>query len=46
MHAIAKAAIVFTGTLLASWGATAAIFRVPLGARLIGADRTAVARAS
>ncbi len=46
MHAIAKAAIVFAGTLLASWGATAAIFRVPLGARLIGADRTAVARAS
>lgn len=46
MPAIAKAAVVFGGTLLASWGATAAIFRFPLGARLIGVGRTAVARAS
>jgi hypothetical protein len=36
MPAIVKATLVFAGTLLLSWGATAAIRSVPLGARLIG----------
>jgi surface polysaccharide O-acyltransferase-like enzyme len=43
--AVAKAAIVFVVTLLMSWGSTAAIRCVPLGARLIG-ERRAVAKAS
>jgi glucan biosynthesis protein C len=43
--AVAKAAIVFVVTLLMSWGSTAAIRCIPLGARLIG-ERRAVAKAS
>jgi len=42
--AIVKAAIVFAGTLLLSWGATAAIRSVPLGARLIGTERRVLAK--
>jgi hypothetical protein len=45
LFAIAKAAIVFTGTLILSWATTAALRRVPLGALLMGADRQALARA-
>jgi peptidoglycan/LPS O-acetylase OafA/YrhL len=37
--ATAKAAIVFTGTLMLSWGASIAVCRVPLGSRLVGAGR-------
>jgi len=46
LPAIAKAAIVFCGTLALSWAATAAIRSVPLGSRLIGTDRRALAKAS
>jgi hypothetical protein len=38
LFAIAKAAIVFAGTLLMSWAAVAAMRRVPLGARLVGEE--------
>jgi glucan biosynthesis protein C len=37
LFAIAKAAIVFSGTLIASWGAMIAMRRIPLGARRSGA---------
>jgi peptidoglycan/LPS O-acetylase OafA/YrhL len=37
--AIAKAAIVFAGTLMLSWATSIAICRVPIGARLVGARR-------
>jgi glucans biosynthesis protein C len=37
--AVIKAPIVFGGTLLLSWITTAALYRVPLGARLIGSVR-------
>jgi len=46
MPAILKAASVFAGTLLMSWAATAALRSVPLGARLIGNDGRALAKAS
>lgn len=46
MPAVGKAAVVFTGTLLLSWAATAAIRSIPLGARLIGSDGRALVRAS
>jgi len=46
MPAIAKAAIVFSGTLALSWAATVAIRSIPLGSRLIGTDRRAFAKAS
>ena len=36
LFAIVKAAIVFTVTLLLSWGTTIAVQRAPLGVRLIG----------
>jgi hypothetical protein len=39
--AIVKAAVVFAGTVLVSWGAAATLGRVPLGARLIGVQRLA-----
>jgi hypothetical protein len=45
MFAIAKAAIVFTGTFLLSWGGAAAVCRVPFGARVIGVDRRILVRA-
>ena len=41
LPAIAKAAIVFAGTLLASWSASAALRRVPACAQIIGAARRA-----
>jgi len=46
LPAIAKAAIVFTGTLLLSWAATAALRSIPFGSRLIGNDGRALAKAS
>src|SRR6266404_3308354 len=45
LFAVAKAAIVFTGTLTLSWAITAAICRVPIGARLMGRNRRELARA-
>jgi peptidoglycan/LPS O-acetylase OafA/YrhL len=39
--AVAKAAIVFGATVLSSWGASAALRRLPAIARVIGADRRA-----
>ena len=39
LFAIAKAAIVFAGTLILSWATTIAVCRVPIGARLVGAGR-------
>jgi peptidoglycan/LPS O-acetylase OafA/YrhL len=46
LGAVAKAAIVFGGTLLLSWATTAAIRRLPLGARLIGTERRLAAKPS
>ena len=37
--ALAKAMIVFTGTLILSWATAMAIRRIPAGARLLGASR-------
>jgi hypothetical protein len=45
LFAVAKAALVFGGTLILSWATVAAMRRVPLGARLIGAERRAIAKA-
>ncbi len=45
LPAIAKAALVFAGTLLMSWASVAAIRRIPFGTRLIG-ERRVVAKAS
>jgi surface polysaccharide O-acyltransferase-like enzyme len=45
LFAIAKATIVFTGTLILSWATTIAMCRVPIGARLVGANRRTLARA-
>jgi surface polysaccharide O-acyltransferase-like enzyme len=39
LFAVAKAAIVFAGTLLMSWVATAAACRISIGARLMGGRR-------
>ncbi len=41
LPALVKAAIVFSGTLVLSWSATAALRRVPAVASIIGADRLA-----
>jgi glucan biosynthesis protein C len=43
--AIAKAAIVFGATLILSWVTAAAVCRVPIGARVLGADRRVLVRA-
>jgi hypothetical protein len=43
LFAIAKAAIVFSGTVIASWGAMIAMRRIPLGVRRFGATRQAAA---
>ena len=43
LPAIAKAAFVFTGTLVLSWGVTAAACRSAIGARLIRGHRSALA---
>jgi glucans biosynthesis protein C len=45
LFAVAKAMIVFGGTLLLAWATTAAMRFVPLGSRLIGAERRAPASA-
>jgi surface polysaccharide O-acyltransferase-like enzyme len=45
LGAVAKAAIVFTFTLVMSWSATMAIRCIPLGSRLVG-ERRVVAKAS
>ena len=45
LFAIAKAAIVFTGTLILSWATSIAMCRVPIGDRLVGANRRSLARA-
>jgi hypothetical protein len=39
LFAVAKAAIVFIGALTLSWASSAAICRVPIGARLMGRNR-------
>jgi peptidoglycan/LPS O-acetylase OafA/YrhL len=39
LFAVAKATIVFTGTLALSWAAAIAMCRIPIGARLVGARR-------
>ena len=44
--AIVKAAMVFAGTLMLSFTATAALRSIPLGSRLIGNDGRALAKAS
>ena len=44
--AIIKAAIVFAGTLLLSWGTIAALRSIPLGSRRIDNDGGALAKAS
>lgn len=46
MPAIAKAAIVFTGTVLLSWAATTALRSLPLGSRLIGNNGRVLVKAS
>ena len=45
VFAVAKAAIVFTGALTLSWAMSAAICRLPIGARLMGRNRRELARA-
>jgi glucan biosynthesis protein C len=45
LPAVAKAAIVFGASALLSWGASAGLHSVPLGARLIGAGPRAFAEA-
>jgi surface polysaccharide O-acyltransferase-like enzyme len=44
LPAVVKGAIVFSGTLALSWGATAAMHALPIGARLIGTERRALAK--
>jgi hypothetical protein len=44
IFAVAKGLLVFAATLLMSWAATAAIRRIPAGARLIGAAPRAMPR--
>jgi surface polysaccharide O-acyltransferase-like enzyme len=39
MFAVAKAAIVFAGTLMLSWAVTGSMCRIPVGNRLVGAHR-------
>ena len=39
LFAVAKAAIVFAGTLMLSWAVTVSMRRVPMGNRLVGAHR-------
>jgi peptidoglycan/LPS O-acetylase OafA/YrhL len=45
LFAIAKAAIVFGASLLLSWMTAAAVSRLPIGARVLGADRRVLVRA-
>jgi glucans biosynthesis protein C len=44
LFAIVKAAIVFVGSVVLSWMTTAAVCRIPIGARLLGADRRMLVR--
>jgi surface polysaccharide O-acyltransferase-like enzyme len=43
--AIAKGAIVFSGAVMLSWVTAAALCRVPIGGRVVGADRRVLVRA-
>src|SRR5262249_6110975 len=45
LFAVAKAAIVFTGALALSWATTAAMCRLPIGARVMGRKSPALVRA-
>jgi len=45
LFAIVKALIVFSATLMLSWGASATISRIPIGARLIGTEPRGLAKA-
>jgi peptidoglycan/LPS O-acetylase OafA/YrhL len=45
LFAAAKAAIVFSGTLFLSWATTAAMCRIPIGARVMGGRRRELVRA-
>jgi uncharacterized membrane protein YccF (DUF307 family) len=45
LFAVAKAAIVFTATVALSWVTAAAVCRIPIGARVVGADRRVLVRA-
>ena len=45
LGAIAKGAIVFAGALALSWATTAAVCRIPLGARVMGRKRRELVRA-
>jgi len=45
LFAIAKGAIVFGASVLLSWATTAAVCRLPIGARLLGAERRVLVRA-
>jgi surface polysaccharide O-acyltransferase-like enzyme len=45
LFAIAKAAIVFGASLFLSWLTTVAVCRIPIGARVLGADRRVLVRA-
>jgi surface polysaccharide O-acyltransferase-like enzyme len=45
LFAIVKAAIVFAGALMLSWGTAAAVCRLPIGARVMGGRRRELARA-
>ena len=44
LFAAAKAAIVFSGTLFLSWATTAAMCRIPIGARVMGGRRRELVR--
>jgi hypothetical protein len=45
LPAIVKAATVFSVTVVLSWGLVTALRNVPLGARLVGAEPRALAKA-
>jgi len=45
LFAIAKGAIVFVGSLALSWATTAAVCRIPIGARVMGGKRSELMRA-
>ncbi|HKS89652.1 MAG TPA: hypothetical protein VJR70_09455, partial [Stellaceae bacterium] len=42
LPAVVKMALVFSGALLASWGASAALCRIPAVAAVIGGGRRAI----
>jgi surface polysaccharide O-acyltransferase-like enzyme len=45
LFAVVKAAIVLAGALFLSWATTAAVCRIPIGARLMGRKRRELVRA-